>query len=185
MNWLILFLAGATLATLGDKGHLYFDVLSYPGGGQPIWVFLEMGVAAVLLAGSWRWIPGSQKEGSITLGETLVPGLIFLAAYGATGPLSGWPLALTLGLLGLFFLRAWYEKLSRAGWIYCVSVALGGVAVESLISGLGLFDYHRPDWGLVPSWLPMLYLHVALATRAIGRAFLHTGGQGRHDGADP
>ncbi len=184
MNWLILFLAGAAVATLGDKGHVHFDVLSYPGGGQPLWVFLEMGSAGVLLAWSWRWIPGSRRDGALAIKETLVPGLWFVVAYGATGPLSEWPLPLALGLLGLFLLRAWLEKLSRPAWRYCLSVALGGVVVESLISSAGLFAYRQPDWGLVPSWLPMLYLHVALATRAVGRSFLRNGGVGRNDGAN-
>ena len=54
--------------------------------------------------------------------------------------------------------------------MYCILVGVGGALVESIISASGLFFYHQPDWGLVPAWLPMLYLHVALATRAIGRA---------------
>jgi hypothetical protein len=42
---------------------------------------------------------------------------------------------------------------------------------EAIISSLGLFSYTSPLVGPVPIWLPMLYLHVGLATRAIGRAF--------------
>jgi len=170
MRWMGLFVLGALAATLGDRGHVAFGVLSYPDSVQPWWVFPEMGLAAVGLSWSWTRFPGSGGEGTLSLREALGPALWFLGAYGATSPLSQWPVLLTLGLLGLFCARAWHEKLSKTTLSYCVAVAIGGAGAEILISSAGLFAYTQPDWGLVPMWLPMLYLHVALATRAIGRA---------------
>jgi hypothetical protein len=43
-----------------------------------------------------------------------------------------------------------------------VSVAVGGVIAESVLSGLGQFDYAHPDVAGVPWWLFPLYLHGAL-----------------------
>jgi hypothetical protein len=170
MKWLVLFFLGAIVATLGDRVHMAFGVLSYPSGGQPIWVFPEMGLAAVILAWQWRVFPGARKDGILPMREAIGPVIWFVVTYGASSPLSRWPVILTLGFLALFLWRAWHEKLSRPAWMYCILVAVGGALVESMISAAGLFSYRKPDWGLVPTWLPMLYLHVALATRAIGRA---------------
>ncbi len=170
MKWLVVFILGAAVATLGDRGHVAFEVLSYPSGGQPWWVFPEMGLAAVLLVWQWRVFPGNARDGAVALRDTVGPALWFMGTYGASSPLSQWPMPLTLGLLALFILRGWKESLSASAWAYCILVAVGGALVEAIISGAGLFAYRQPSLGLVPAWLPMLYLHVALATRAIGRA---------------
>ncbi len=171
MKWALLFLVGAVAATLGDRGHVAFSVLSYPGGGQPLWVFPQMGLAGVGLVWGWQVFPGSSRESSVSLSGAVVPVLWFLGAYGLTSPLSPWPVALCLGLLGVFVVRARLENLPRPALLYCVAVAAAGTAAEAIISGLGLFSYTSPLFGPVPIWLPMLYLHVALATRAIGCLF--------------
>ncbi len=171
MKWAALFLVGAVAATLGDRGHVAFSVLSYPGGGQPLWVLPEMGLATVGLVWGWQLFPGASQETRLSLRDTAVPFLWFLGAYGLSSPLSGWPVLLCLGLLGLFLVRARQEHLPRPALLYCVAVAVGGTVAETIISSLGLFSYTSPLFGPVPIWLPMLYLHVGLATRSIGRAF--------------
>ena len=171
MKWAALFLLGAVAVTLGDRGHVAFSVLSYPEGGQPFWVLPEMGLATVGLVWGWQLFPGTAKETQLTLRDTAVPAAWFLGAYGLSSPLSPWPVLLCLGFLGLFLVRVRLEQLPRPALLYCVAVALGGTVAETIISGLGLFSYTSPLYGPVPIWLPMLYLHVGLATRAIGRVF--------------
>ena len=51
----------------------------------------------------------------------------------------------------------------------CAVVALVGAGAEAAISSAGLFAYSHSQLGLVPIWLPMLYLHVALAARELSR----------------
>jgi hypothetical protein len=172
MKWAALFLLAAVAVTLGDRGHVAFSVLSYPGGGQPLWVLPEMGMAGVGLVWGWQVFPGSSDETRVALRDTAVPALWFLGAYALSSPLSSWPVVLCLGLLGLFVVRAFREPLPRPAVLYCIAVAVGGTVAETIISGLGLFSYTSPLFGPVPIWLPMLYLHVGLATRSIGRAFL-------------
>jgi hypothetical protein len=167
------FVTGAVLGALGDRGHIAWHVLAYRGGGQPLVVWLHMGIAGVVLVANYRRWPLGTLEPRIPWTGAVVPALWFLGAYLATGPLARWPELLTVALLGTFAIRAVRLRGARA-WTYVAMVFAAGPLVETWLSRAGGFAYAKPDIGVVPMWLPALYLHVALATRAIARVLPRT-----------
>lgn len=170
-RWAALFCFSALAATTGDRGHVAWRVLEYPGGGQPLWVWLLMGSSGVALVSNYLLWPVGAKEAPEPWRATLAPGAWFLGTYFATAPLATSPVILTAGLLATFVFRMRNERGARA-WSYVAMVAVMGPLVEIAISGAGLFRYLHPELRLIPIWLPALYLHVGLVTRAVGRAFV-------------
>jgi hypothetical protein len=174
----LLFALGAVVGTAADQIHVRAGVLSYPRGsallpGQPSWVPLLFGAAGVALplgnAALLRLALERPSPGSIRGVASAV--LWFFTAYASTALLQAVPLllatALVLAWSARVALRPTLDKL-LAGPIF----AFGGAVFEAWLSSTGAFHYRHPDVGLVPAWLPALYLHVSLMTREACLLFL-------------
>jgi hypothetical protein len=165
------FALGAVLGTAGDQLHVRSGVLHYPSGsllvlGQPLWVPLLFGAAAVALvlghAPILRAMGARPARG--TMGALGTAVLWFYAAYASTALLAGRPYALAAALLFAWCARVAFAPAAdeiAAGLLYAVL----GPAFEAALSATGAFRYASPDLLLVPVWLPALYLHVSRMTR--------------------
>ena len=74
-------------------------------------------------------------------------------------------------VLTLFALGMWaiFDS-SRQGAVAATITAVSGVVVESLIVKTGTYRYSQPDLlGLVPQWLPSLYITACVAIGNLGR----------------
>lgn len=168
---LALFLLFGVLGTASDQIHVQFEVLSYAAPallGQPLWVPLLFGVAALAVVNSYGLVFHRRATDSPRPSgrEMLLVSLDFVVAYFATGVFKEHPTALALGLA-----LSWAAVVAvRPSWAlvgYSLSNALGGPAFEALLSSTGAFAYHQPDVARVPIWLPGLYLHVAVLGRVV------------------
>jgi hypothetical protein len=168
---LALFLAVAVGGTLSDQIHVQFDVLSYATPqlfGQPLWVPLVFGTAALLTVNSYgRLFRGlSPEPPRPSRRAVLLAALEFVAAYLATGLFRGHPAALTVGLalawVAVVAVRPSFDQVA-----YGLVSAITGPLAEFAISSSGVFAYHEPDFARVPVWLPALYLHAAVLARVV------------------
>lgn len=179
-----LFLVGAVLGTLGDQIHVQFGVLYYPKPfllGQAFWVPLLFGAGAPLMVHGEAMVQGLTKRGMIAerppRTAVVLPGILFFAAYFATGLFAAWPIALTVGLTLTWIIRAALitrrrQATARELLFGAVAMAIGGTLVEALVSAIGAFYYRKSDFIGVPIWLPALYFHLSLLTRTIYFAFV-------------
>lgn len=183
-GFLYLAVLGALIATLCDASHVYTQALSYPGplcAGQAWWVFPGfllafsfMGVSYVVQARLCRQVmlvESSQSPGSAhAMVESLV---VFVLVYLLSGFGNESPYLLALIFFGTFFIRlaVTYER----GWalLLALSMAVGGMFVEGLLSLLGQVTYRHVDVFGVPYWLGGLYMHGALALRESARFFIY------------
>lgn len=175
MPTLILFVAGALLGTALDHLHVAGGVLGYPRPafwGEAWWVFPLFGTAAVALCGSWRLAFRGAAPRTGDGRPVVFFVLLFAGAYATSVGLRATP---WLALAAMTVV--WLPFARRFGLRYvayaCLSAA-GGCLVESALQWADLFHYRAP--GLmgflpVPVWLPGLYLHATLATRALDEAF--------------
>ena len=170
----LLSLTGAVVGTLGDQIHVQSGVLWYrhPAlGGQSVWVPFLFGTAGVGLVHAHRLFlrpkPGEPAPPARSL---VVPGLIFAAAYLATGIGRSRPLlvaaALTVAWMIRLLLHPAGDKVAAG-----LAFAAGGPLFEAALSATGAFSYRHPDMLGVPVWLPALYLHLSLLTRQIHLVF--------------
>lgn len=163
---LTLFAAGALVGTLTDQIHLLGGVIAYPAGGlfgQPFWVPLQYGFAAIAMSLPARLIvrdtPGTGRD-------LAAPVLWFVAAYVASALFQQWPISLTAAMLATFAVRAGSARVA----LFALSCAVGGVAWEITLVWRGHFLYLAPHaWFGVPWWLSGLYLHAALLLRQVAR----------------
>jgi hypothetical protein len=178
-----IFAAIGAAVTLLDALHVYTDTLSYPKNTwffratkQPILVpFLFSGSGIVLGLGH-RFLLGDVMP----LVSTAVVGShmgVFLCSYAASGFLKHHPKMLSLVYIVLFLrmMRPIWNKVKGAKGrinmgLYFLSVFVIGPMVEAGISSTGRFAYEpksRQVHGLVPLWLPPLYLTVAIAVSSM------------------
>ena len=165
--WLRLFVVGAIGGAAYDQIHVQAGVLAYPRAdvlGQSWWVAPNFGLAAVMIAvtGAWvaRWAQRLRVQ-PVTDSELFSGFAWFTLAYLASALLPFAP-PVTFGL----FLATWLARvLPRPDrlpqLVEGVGLALCGTSFEAALSATGAFHYLHPDLGLVPAWLPGLYLHGA------------------------
>jgi hypothetical protein len=137
----------------------------------------------------YHWTPQVADQHVLVPVTFFVAGLVIPATVGWFGPEPRFPtdqeLAIGFGIVtvaylasgllpasfavayALLLLIAWaWRVYTRPEWLLTVmatvAVAIGGVIAESVLSGLGQFDYAHPDVASVPWWLFPLYLHGAL-----------------------
>jgi hypothetical protein len=137
----------------------------------------------------YHWTPQVADQHVLVPVTFFVAGLVIPATVGWFGPEPRFPtdqeLAIGFGVVTLAYLVSGllpasvamaYALLLLLTWAWrvytrpeplptvmaSVSVAIGGVIAESVLSGLGQFDYAHPDVASVPWWLFPLYLHGAL-----------------------
>ena len=169
----LLFLTGAVVGTLGDQIHVQSDVLWYRHPalyGQALWVPLLFGTAGVGLVHAHRLFlrpPPGEPPRPVSL---VAPGLIFAAAYLATGIGRSQPLLVAAALAVAWGIRILLHPTAdqlTAG----LAFAAGGPLFEAALSATGAFSYRQPDVLGAPVWLPPLYLHLSLFTRQIHLVF--------------
>jgi hypothetical protein len=172
---LLLFLGGAIAGTLLDHLHVWGGVLGYPHvafWGEALWVPPLFGAAAVAMVGSWRLTFRGAEARWRNGWPALFYFALFVAAYATSVALQRLPVA-ALALMVAVWLPFALRLGPRAIW-YGVLAAAVGCLVESSLSWANLFHYYAPgQMGFlpVPLWLPGLYLHASLATRAVDMAF--------------
>lgn len=167
---------GATLGTFLDWLHVVSRTTEYARPwlfGQPFWVPLLFGWAAVML-GLGRLVTGRlirESPRPATLGEALFALGMFVVAYLESAylpdsvallALSGTALGLGLGL-----------DRSLAGLVAMLLAALFGSLTEIAIIAAGGFVYLGADgpgffFG-IPHWLPVLYLCAAVSVGTCAR----------------
>lgn len=170
----LLFLVGATYGVLLDRLHVLSGTTRYAGtDGQPPWVPLLFGGAAVLL-GATRLVLGRQLEDAprpISGGLTLGALGLFGVAYAISAYLPGTVALGLLVVLGLAMLHGLDR--SVAGGATALAAMVAGPLVEIGLSAVGAFRYvDAPGPGFVlgvPHWLPFLYLCAAAAVGAVAR----------------
>ena len=165
--WFRLFIVGAIGGAAYDQIHVQAHVLAYPRADflqQSWWVAPNFGIAALLIAatGGWvaRWSTGL-RSGPVTDRELFLNFAWFTLAYllSALLPLQA---PLLLGLFALTWLARVLPRPDRLPQLLQgIGLAVCGTSFEAALSATGAFYYARPDIGLVPSWLPGLYLHGA------------------------
>lgn len=167
-----LFLVGAFVGTLLDMIHVKSGVLYYPKPfypwGQAWWVPLLFGVAAIVLVRGYRIVAdlAGARDPSPSSGSLTNAAIGFVLAYAATGIFHQQELLLLVGLIVAWSLHQRAHPGQGTG-PYAIAVAIGGSLFESFLSSTGAFYYTEPDLLGIPIWLPALYLHAALLTRAI------------------
>jgi len=161
------FLLGAVAGTLLDQIHVRSGVLWYAHPvlfGQAFWVPLVFGAGGLVLVNSHAVFVALAGGG--VPGPLAAQALLFVGAYLMTGVAADQPL-LVLGVL----VTAWAMRVavapSRELVLAGIAFAVGGPLFEAALSATGGFSYDRPDLLGVPCWLPALYLHASLLTRAV------------------
>ncbi len=159
-------LGGGLGLTLCDRVHLSHGVLTQVDRSlfdQAWWVFPSfvlvsagalLGFRALRVRRGWR--PRGFYAGRALLGIAW-----FHAVYALTGPLGrldGW---LAFALVLLWGLRLLVRP-DRLALQFSLALAVVGPLLEAANVALGNFAYLTPDLGLVPSWLPAIYLHGGL-----------------------
>jgi hypothetical protein len=175
----VLFLASATLGTCLDQIHVRAEATAYTAPtlfGQAWWVPLLFGVAGILLGvvparlTRETLAPRLDRVGAAALAAE---GVWFTAAYLVTGLLHTVSWGLLFLLVCAYAGRVVGSRAPLREGVVVTAIgaaaAVGGVLVETTLVSLGLFRHSGTELGLVPAWLPGLYLHASLLGRAIGR----------------
>lgn len=169
------------MGTLLDALHVcnrtasYPDVWTVPGLGVAWYVPLEFMLAgAVGVTVRPELDEGLKGSPSDVSRSALVFSLLGLTlAWWGSGYLTrqGVPNSAISSVLTLFALGMWtiFDS-SRQGAVAATITAVSGVVVESLIVKTGTYRYSQPDLlGLVPQWLPSLYITACVAIGNLGR----------------
>jgi hypothetical protein len=169
----VIIVLGGVLGTAADMIHTASGALYYPAPaflGEASWVppfFAAVALVACLGHRLTRRVLGGRGAGE----GLFAAGAWFFGAYGATGLLHRWPVALLALLLATFALRVALEPglRTRAGAAFTLSMALVGPAYEVWFTAQGAFFYAHPDVLGIALWLPGLYLHAAPFIGALDR----------------
>lgn len=170
---------GAVVGTLGDQIHVRAGVLRYRtphrgAFGQPYWVPLLMGAAAVAMIEGYHTVRarGRGAEPPSDLDPIAREAASFFALYLASGVLRRYPRSLAVGFTGFFVWRVVREGDDLESVLHAVGTALAGTAFEHWLSGTEAFSYDEAHQhvGRTPLWLPGLYLQAARFARAVARA---------------
>ncbi|WP_165783205.1 DUF2878 family protein [Leptospira barantonii] len=159
---ILLALGGGIGLALCDQIHVQFDVLRYFHSGvfgQAWWVAPQF-----ILATFFMYFGASvfRKEiEAFEIRDFTLSLVWFVAAYFASGLFAGTPITLAVIYLATWLFRIVFSQERKSLAIFSVLLAICGTSAEALISNAGFFVYNRPDFLLVPIWLPGLYLHGA------------------------
>jgi hypothetical protein len=170
--WLLVF--GATLGPTFDGFHTFSGTLWYahPQLLRSVWWCPPLFAGASLAIGLSRVLLDLRLEGRVLrpgAGAVAWKLAMFVLGYALSGFMPGpWWLKLAV-LLALFVASLWPSD-TRAALLSAATAALGGWAVEWLLTSHGLFSYRDPQLAGLPGWLPALYTLAAVATGAIARA---------------
>lgn len=162
---LTLFTLGAVFGTLGDFLHVisntdgYLDPYLPLPGGQPIWVPLLFGTAAVSIGMNHFFLTPPKKIRSLKF--IAWGGAAFLALYAASGFLPFQTGGLKDILLVIGCSTTWYFlDRTLTGLLLGLWIALIGVLIEIGLVHQGAFQYSAENMNFygVPTWLPWLYI---------------------------
>jgi hypothetical protein len=180
----VLFIVFAGVYSLADRVWVKLGVLVYPTvapGQQPMWVPLLLGSAGLAFVLTHRvlsrWLLSGTTEPPRSAAVEVAIGAAWFTAAHLGGALFGDSAALAyLGLLALaWFIRVLWARrpLGEFAFIvgYSLALAIGGAAGESVLTMVGLMHYPKGELFGVPVWLPGIWLHAALFSRAISRAW--------------
>lgn len=171
----LLAVLGALLGPLFDQIHVVGGALHYPAPdllGQPWWVYPQFSLASLAMAGTCQWFLRLQRAGDsagsiMDVERSLV---WFVGAYLSSVVFQSFEWGLAVALVVLFAWRLRDEAHRLPLVLYAVACSFGGTLWEVTISSQGFFTYDAPAALIsVPAWLPGLYLHAALFTRASSR----------------
>ncbi len=166
-QWVVVLLGGTVLGALFDQIHVQCQILAYAHAdflAQAWWVGPQFGLAALLMflqSQGPALFAVAQQPLEPTRGQLLQSWLWFLGAYGASGLLSQWPMALTAGYGLTWLWRTARQPERRVLWLHGAGLALVGCTYEHLLASTGAFHYLHPGLGQVPWWLAGIYLHGA------------------------
>jgi len=174
-----LFLLGATVAPLGDHGHITTGTTVYLSRAipfiwdSPIWFLVMVGVSTAGLA-ELRLRLGPPRAG-VTWRDGLVALAAILAVYAITALLRHQPLVPATVLIGALAVLVAGALGDRAGVICGVVAAVGGVVIEGLMIAVGLFKYADEIallFGVAP-WTPLLYFCFGVVGARLGEVAAH------------
>lgn len=172
---LLLFVLGATLGLFLDWLHVVSGTTAYADTGlwgQPWWVPLLFGSASVGL-GLGRVVVGRSlgEPRSVTRTEAGIALGVFVLAYAESAFLPDVAAIVALGITTAA-LGAWLDR-SRAGLVAACGAAIAGPCTEIALTLAGAFRHVDPEpaiFGLVPVWLPLLYVCASVAVGALARS---------------
>jgi hypothetical protein len=165
--WLVAAIVGGLVCLVGDHLHVSQGVLFYPHPDvwqQAWWVFpLFFFSTLAVVAGAKLANPSASSSPWRTL---IADAVAFAAAYAFTAFASPFP-----NLVLVVLLAAWGLRIARGMPVrlvcVCFLTAIAGTVFEITLSGSGGFTYLHPDFLGVPRWLPVLYLHAAVAGASV------------------
>lgn len=173
-----LFLLGATLGTALDAIDVYSNVERYPPPtilGLAWWVPLLFGAAAVAIGYSHPMVDplvhhSRSRHLVSSIGELTWLLLAYLISASAIASFA------KAGLILIIYLN--FLVIAGKSWqnvVLSLVTAITGTLVEMILVTAGAFKYTHPDiMGLVPYWLPFLYMCASLAVGDLGRSLLST-----------
>jgi hypothetical protein len=177
-------LLGALLTTVCDGIHVHTQTLSYPDPlmfGQAWWVYPGFVLAFLFMECAYllvvvRLPAGISTQKSVTKGnarELIESATVFALVYLLSGFGNFEPALLSVIFYGTFVMR-WLFSYDRS-WLLLLSVsmAIGGMFAEGVLSAAGWVTYRYVDVFHVPLWLGGLYLHGAFALREGIRYFAY------------
>lgn len=178
-----LFFLFALVATLCDQVWVRLGVMVYPHPsyfGQPWWVPLQFGAAALLIVhffviATRLLLADSTPQPRDPGGRAIIAGAWFAAAYLGGGLFDAYSQKLAMVLLLTWLIRLLLSSNSLREVMVLIglslAVAVAGTFGESAAGWLNLMHYPRPDFCRVPYWLPALWLNAALFGRELSRAW--------------
>ncbi len=160
--------------TLCDRMHWRHGALVYsrPGllAGQPLWVPPLFALGAVVLVLTHRWCVGFRLGHAprASIVTALAQTALFVLAYACTAWFHEHPWLLAITLTTSWIPVALTQR--YAGFLALALVAaVVGPLVECGVTLAGGFHYTHPELGLVPIWLPPLYLWAAYCGAGLDR----------------
>jgi hypothetical protein len=171
-----LFLLGATLGTALDAIHVYSNTEHYPPPtilGLAWWVPLLFGAAAVAIGYSHPMVDPllhhvRSRRLVSSIGELTWLLLAYLISASEIASIA------KAGLILIIYLN--FLVVAGKSWqnvLLSLVTAITGTLVEMILVTVGAFKYTHPEiLGLVPYWLPFLYICASLAVGDLGRSLL-------------
>jgi hypothetical protein len=177
-------LLGGLVATVCDGVHVHTRTLAYTKHflfGQAWWVFPGFVLTFFFMGRAYSFfcdrlpasIPRQKSSSGGNSREFIEAVTTFALVYMLSGFGNFEPVLLSVIFYGTFAAR-WFYSYDRL-WllILSISMAIGGMYAEGVISSTGLMAYRHVDFFYVPLWLGGLYMHGAFALREGMRYFVY------------
>jgi len=175
---------GGLVATICDGIHVHTRTLAYAKPflfRQAWWVFplfvltfLFMGFAYLFLCDHLTSNIPCQKSSSKGNSREFVEAVTaFVLVYMLSGFGNFEPILLSVIFYGIFAVRCFFSYDRSWLLILSISMAIGGMFAEGVISSAGMMIYRHVDVFYVPLWLGGLYMHGAFALREGMRYFIY------------